>query len=96
MFRRFIIVCWVLFALASIVGLVGGVGYLHYQGELEGFTELSVESGENRYAVLERIHLRKEGFGSTGILGALAAGLILLWNIILHTGHWIWMGRKIG
>ena len=23
-----------------------------------------------------------------------SAAMMLLWNIIWHTGHWIWMGRK--
>ena len=27
---------------------------------------------------------------------SILATLILLWNLIWHTGHWIWMGRRVG
>ena len=35
-----------------------------------------------------------EPYQIIGLIGGLVASLILLWNIIWHTGHWIWMGRK--
>jgi len=34
-------------------------------------------------------------FGVVGILGGMIGGVLLLFNIILHIGHWIWMGRKV-
>jgi hypothetical protein len=33
---------------------------------------------------------------AAGLLGVLLAVSILLWNIIWHVGHWIWMGRESG
>lgn len=32
-------------------------------------------------------------FLTTGVAVGVLAFSILLWNIIWHTGHWIWMGR---
>ena len=122
------IVCWVLFALASLASMVGGVGYWHYQGEIQSMRELPPETEVNPFADLipplpdgftldspananpveteleRRIYARErqilenqeENFAITGIIAATLAGIILLWNIILYTGHWIWMGRKTG
>ena len=43
---------------------------------------------------LRPVRKKKEDFKLVMIVGALCAVAALLWNIILHTGHWIWMGRK--
>ena len=37
---------------------------------------------------------RKQKFLLVGWSGAIFAGGMILWNIIWHTGHWIWMGRE--
>jgi hypothetical protein len=42
-----------------------------------------------------RIERKGEPFLIIGGLGGIFAGVILLWNIIWHTAHWIWMGRKV-
>ena len=28
------------------------------------------------------------------VYGGFAAAVIMIWNILCHTGHWVWMGRK--
>lgn len=42
----------------------------------------------------EKAEYRSRAFGKIAYFGGVPVVLILLWNIILHTGHWIWMGRK--
>ena len=119
------IVCWVLFALVSLASLIGGIGYRHYQVEIQAMRELPPETEDNEFADLipppdgfkldspananpfeaeleRRLYdrerqsyaSRKETYAITGIVAAALAGIILLWNIIWHTAHWVWMGRK--
>ena len=132
MFRRFMIVCWVLFAIPAIVSLVSWPMYYKYGNDLDGlFVELkpldnnSVEPEENifdqfdepngksaspdvtfgqynralrfdeidRHRALER---KQESWGMAAFAGMGIAAAILLWNILCHTAHWIWMGRRVG
>jgi len=43
------IVCWVLFVLAGLLGLVSGLGYWHYQGKYDGLADLKAELDYNPY-----------------------------------------------
>ena len=46
------------------------------------------------FAEHEKASNRSKAFGELTFFAGLPAFLILLWNVILHTGHWVWMGRK--
>lgn len=128
MFRRFLIVCWALFALCVVTATVGWyfgfeadrqreVAQAEYDALLnepinfvdeimaEGKdkSELSEDelkalarSEERRKSetVLAEIDKRVSIWAGAIVYGAFAAILILLWNILWHIGHWIWMGRK--
>lgn len=48
MFRRFMIVCWVLFTISAVTGLVGWVGYEYYDTKAEGFAERQSEAHESK------------------------------------------------
>ena len=181
MFRRFIIVCWVLFSLGAVTGLVGLAGYQYYDVKAEAFAERQRAAGEppqitnlddaafvarkikdgtlkgerrkialqalreflqaqgleqgtetprqelerlraeqgalpalpdgfvldeqlplEEVGVIEAVielerrnRVRMEAFGIVGAIGGILAGLFLVWNMIWHTGHWVWMGRKV-
>ena len=43
-----------------------------------------------------RYSRRKENYQTAEFIGAALVALIFLWNLILHIGHWIWMGRRVG
>ena len=48
-------------------------------------------------AELDRRYSRRmENYQTAGFIGAALVALIFLWNLILHIGHWIWMGRRVG
>ncbi len=54
-----------------------------------------VEKRKAALAELDRRYLnRREVFSITAFIGGAIAVLVLLWNIIWHAGHWIWMGRR--
>ena len=43
---------------------------------------------------VRRYRQRHSAADVTAIVAGLMGLVILLWNVIWHTGHWIWMGRK--
>ena len=53
-----------------------------------------LESATKRLKAVQRYRDRQRlGVSALSIAGP-SALVLLLWNIILQTGHWIWMGRK--
>ncbi len=52
------IVCWVLFLIATTVGAVGGIGYWHSKGEQDEILEVAVERGWNRFGIIDPANLR--------------------------------------
>ena len=113
MFRRFMIVCWVVLSLAALVGLVGWAGYSHFERKAEAIVRVAQAESEQRFkdagdvlwgnkdTVVSTAESRIEQgkgvpFMFAGVLGGILAGVLLIWNIIWHTGHWIWMGRESG
>jgi hypothetical protein len=103
------IVCWVLFAISAATGLVGWAGYEYYGYKARASVaswEMPPEYAEDQDPDSEVVQLRpapwpnwefvekQMAFWNTGrISGLLAAGL-LLWNVLFHTAHWIWIRRK--
>ena len=116
MFRRFMIVCWVLFAIAvsgfalnwsqyeSLASMVSSVSQ-----DIDNHPAMRLLPHDQNYAdtvnaddktVSDLLRLqsiyadkrdaRSELAGLFGLVGL----LILLWNIVWHIGHWVWMGRK--
>lgn len=112
MFRRFMIVCWVLFLIFSGVSLAGFVVALHYDNksdaiilaaneEIERKKELRVEPEKAwEFDTIiatpesEKAKSRSIVFGEFVFFSGVPAVVLLLWNILCHTAHWIWMGRK--
>jgi len=136
MFRRFMTVCWVLFAMAALTAVIGWSGYSHYQREIEearivDIDDLTTEATEewrifepgedsdtspgrpmtpeeikdfNLSMQLEHeqsindkirpIRVQRERYSIALGLGGLIAAILLLWNIIWHTGHWVSEGRE--
>ena len=120
MFRRFMIVCWVLFSL-SIVGWIVVYDYAddaqekvmevfdrideHPAMELESSDESYVTTYESirdasgktvRELLNDQKWLADDRDRLRQIAGVfLSSGFyILLWNIVWHIGHWVWMGRN--
>ena len=121
MFRRFMIVCWVLFAIPAIVSLVSWPMYYKYGTEVEAFDVKPwerfdpealipenfqeddapgnpfTEEAERRQKKIDQhreLKSKQEAWGIAAYAGMGIAAAILLWNILCHTVHWIWMGRK--
>ena len=107
------IVCWVLFSMGAVTGLVGYAGYrVNEDPEIiieplalgEEFTTLEdmtpVKKRELAYADAQRRSedqqrsIRRERFLTVAVVGGMFAGFLLLWNIVCHTAHWIWEGRR--
>ena len=183
MFRRFMIVCWVLFAVSTVTSFLSYVGYKSYEKKTDKLYEmglnpfdrfdsydgnpfidlipedgllLMIQKGEQqdrrrtrnddlpvegeqsvdqnnapnsdtpdgfkvverdstdwrnapivdteearkrneRFAAMaeldRRYSQRKENYQTAGFIGAGLAAMIFMWNLIWHTGHWVWMGR---
>jgi len=53
-------------------------------------TELS-----EKYRIARKHESKIEGGNVVAYLSFFAALVMLLWNIIWHTGHWVWVGRKV-
>ena len=114
MFRRFMIVCWVLFSIGAVTGLVGWAGYEYYDAKVHSYAELHnldpegikwdprnlLEELEDPskgkpWKELQRLRdIREAHIELTGPVIVLG-GMLLLWNILCHTAHWIWQGRKV-
>lgn len=112
MFRRFMIVCWVLFAIGASISLIGYVGYIvNQEPELTTrvrelppdavLEELTLEqkranalADAGRRIEREDRQVRREYFLITATIGGIFVGILLLWNVIWHTAHWVWMGRN--
>ena len=112
MFRRFMIVCWVLFLILGSVGLVGQLQSWRYQAQAEQIVgdanakiarqvELGVEPvtpwGHDLVVSTPESMEAAKRSGEYAVLANFAgipALLLLLWNLVWHTSHWIWMGRK--
>ena len=163
MFRRFMVVCWVLLGSAAIATAIGAVGFsntlsmmrnigdevakptradnhhdiFYYWHDLQANTRPTAGSNEGIIKILDqffepevwsetvdsdvsreialrnaktRVRLRDEivtnaenatrlysiaeTYTLAQSLGLLFMGVLLVWNIIWHVGHWIWMGRQ--
>ena len=55
-----------------------------------------LKSATKRLKAVQRYRNRQQIAASTLSKAGPSALVLLLWNIILHTVHWIWMGRKTG
>ena len=117
LFRRFMIVSWVLFSIATAISAVSFYGlsrdWVARRADVMSIlgppdpkscdrprygppTEVAIKCEINRRKV-EQARLKHIGdyrFGETAFVSRAVAIGILLWNIIWHTGHWIWMGWK--
>jgi hypothetical protein len=43
---------------------------------------------------LEPLSSKEKSLATIMNVGLFSAAALLLWNIIWHTGHWVWMGRE--
>ena len=41
-----------------------------------------------------RNRVQMQAFSVAGAIGGMLAGFFVIWNIIWHTAHWVWKGRK--
>ncbi len=99
MFRRFMIVCWVLFAIAVTVSVVSFAGLV---AEADSFVAGTSADGSiapdvladlNRQARIRR--LSASPFFEPAYMARAAAIVILLWNVLCHTVAWVIAGRNI-
>ena len=120
MFKRFMIVCWVLFALASFVATGAGIEYKHHEAKKDDILDTATAQGFNVFDVIDPPKVKpgdvlqmerpwdlyqladdyraatdeSEMFSYIALVAGIIAGTLLLWNVIWHVGHWIWMGRE--
>lgn len=134
MFRRFMIVCWILFGLSVLLSGIGWAGSAYYGSELEAVKaslydhvaasdsrsvqlladeirsssdKISESIRARAFAELERrektralqqersvLRDKHEVSIELGFVALIAVGLLLSWNIVCHTMHWVWQGRE--
>lgn len=134
MFRRFMIVCWGLFAISATCGAICWGIYGYYESQWDSYTsELAevtaatkikssydasiveeliqdLEDQEQKQRMLNElkkfraieenlpaapdIDYQIRLYEGLAFYGGTIAAIIVLWNVIWHVGHWIWMGRK--
>jgi hypothetical protein len=110
-FRKLMMVCWALFAVSAATGLVGWAGYEYYGYQARASVadwEVPPAYAEDQEPDENVVQLqpaplpdwdfveKQIAFWTVGLISGWVAAGILLWNLILYTGHWIWMGRKAG
>ena len=120
MFRRFMIVCWVLLGVC-VAGWIfvydraddAHLLVMEVFDQIDEHPAMELESSDESYVttyeairdasgktVADLLNDQKPLIDNRDRLRQLAglflsAGFyLLLWNIIWHIGHWIWMGRK--
>jgi len=48
------------------------------------------------YAEASLLYSKAKIYYGMTLFGTIIAGFLFLWNVIWHTAHWVWMGRKTG
>jgi len=89
MFRKFMIVCWVIFGLLVMSAAINGYTYFRYGDQIVGLTYQEAEDKGiiDPYKITEaEIHM---------YMASLNAAMMLVWNVLWHTGHWVWKRRKV-
>jgi hypothetical protein len=103
MFRRFMIICWALFGIGLLSALSGYAGHSYTISKAERLEIEATPPSERSSAVdwkpVETLDSRELRISAENWIIPLGGGLglaalMLIWNIIWHTAHWIWMGRK--
>ena len=74
-FNQLMTICWLLFSLAAITGIIGWLGYEHYT--------IPAEVNGHKASIFEGI----------GLIAALIASVLFMWNTLCHTIAWIITGR---
>ncbi len=89
MFRKFMIVCWVIFGLLVIGAAINGYTYFRYGDQIVGLTyqEAKDKGIIDPYKIDEAEILM--------YMQSMNAAIILVWNVLWHTGHWVWKRRKV-
>ena len=98
MFRRFMIVCWVLFSITAIISVAS---FIAFSNELPpvsavGSAETSIDPEvlANLQEQSKLRHLSKSTFGQTAYMTRAFAVGILLWNVLCHTVRWIFKAES--
>ena len=115
MFRRFMIVCWVIFGILAVASGFAWKTFIDVVSDVSELTDavlehpaIGLEPSDPAYYDLEdaegrtlpnlyrqqdwRIQDRDEWDAITGNIVFITFGF-LLWIIVWHVGHWVWMGR---
>lgn len=117
MFRRFMIVCWVVFCFSVVASAVAWNAEDAARSETFRLLESAYQHPAMFSDVGEEISskMRDEDGNTIGDIfrehdwrvedrdrledlrgnSITVAFSLLLWNIIWHVGHWVWMGRKV-
>ena len=105
------IVCWVLFSIGAVTVLVGWAGYEYYDAKVHSYAEQHNLNADSRNwdpndlltdklinparIELDRLRDIRDSLPELAVFGAVVAAVFLPWNILCHTAHWIWQGRKV-
>lgn len=96
MFRRFMIVCWVMFSVGTITSLVGLAGYEYYDSKVQESGEtFTLKSGRELVLYDRELERKQEIFQAIMLVGLVPSAIILIWNILVYTVRWTWQGRKV-
>lgn len=91
MFRRFMIVCWTVFFLG--IGVIGVGSFGYWVLEDPPTPPPGFELNDYSTAFIAVHGDPRQVWADTIVVGILISGIALLWNIIWHVAHWVWMGR---
>ena len=83
MFRKFMIVCWVIFGLLVIGAAINGYTYFRYGDQIVGLTyqEAKDKGIIDPYKIDEAESLM--------YMGILSAAMMLVWIVLFYTVHWV-------
>jgi len=88
MFRKFMIVCWVIFGLIVISAAINGYTYFRYGDQIVGLTYQEAEDK----GIIDPYKIDEAEIGM--YMAILNAAMMLAWIFLFYTVHWVSKRRK--
>ena len=89
MFRKFMIVCWVIFGLLIVIAAINGYTYFRYGDQIAGLTYQEAED----IGIIDPYKIDEAEI--LMYMAILNAAMMLAWIVLFYTGHWVWKRRKV-
>ncbi len=83
MFRKFMIVCWVIFGLLVIGAAINGYTYFRYGDQIVGLTYQEAEDK----GIIDPYKITEAEIGM--YMQSINAAMMLVWIVLFYTVHWV-------